>query len=72
MNEREGFESCVFIIGFIIHNWTRSGRSLSKLANFKQKLRECKLRSDAIRRLYLGALHTVDLAAAFDKPMDGN
>jgi hypothetical protein len=39
-----------------------------------QKLRECKLklRSDAIRRHHLGALHTVDLAAAFDKPMDGN
>jgi hypothetical protein len=29
-------------------------------------------RSDAIRRHHLGALHTVDLAAAFDKPMDGN
>jgi hypothetical protein len=27
---------------------------------------------DAIRRHHLGALHTVDLAAAFDKPMDGN
>jgi|LauGreDrversion4_1035100.scaffolds.fasta_scaffold05989_5 hypothetical protein len=37
-----------------------------------QKLRECKLRSYAIRRHHLGALHTVDLAAAFDKPMDGN
>lgn len=73
MNEREGFESCVFIIGFIIHNWTRSGRSLSKLANFNAKAprMQAPLR-DAIRRHHLGALHTVDLAAAFDKPMDGN
>jgi hypothetical protein len=37
-----------------------------------QAPRKCKLRSEnAIRRHHLGALHTVDLAAAFDKPMDG-
>jgi hypothetical protein len=30
------------------------------------------LTENAIRRHHLGALHTVDLAAAFDKPMDGN
>ena len=65
MNEREGFELCGFIIGL-------SDRSLSKLANFVQAPRMQAPRSDAIRRHHLGALHTVDLAAAFDKPMDGN
>ena len=68
MNEREGFELCVgFIIGLA------QAVPFPSLQTSMQKLRECsKLRSDAIRRHHLGALHTVDLAAAFDKPMDGN
>ena len=65
MNERKGFELCV-------NNWTRSGRSLSKLANFNAKAPRMQAPLHAIRRHHLGALHTVDLAAAFDKPMDGN
>ena len=70
MNEREGFELCVQIIGFIIG--LAQAVPFPSLQTSMQKLRECKLRSDAIRRHHLGALHTVDLAAAFDKPMDGN